>query len=63
MEQVVARKAHNLEVAGSSPAPATKKFFKLFIFLNIMKTIFNINILNEREEEELKSFSSHIFIC
>lgn len=25
MEQLVARKAHNLEVTGSSPVPATKK--------------------------------------
>ena len=26
MEQLAARKAHNLEVVGSSPAPATKEF-------------------------------------
>ncbi len=34
VEQLVARRAHNPEVAGSSPAPATKtsKFFRGFFY-------------------------------
>ena len=51
MEQLVARKAHNLEVAGSSPAPATKKI-KLF---KNMKNIFNNIEVIEREEERKSS--------
>ena len=30
MEQLVAREAHNLEVVGSSPTPATETFFERF---------------------------------
>ena len=45
MEQLVARKAHNLEVVSSSLAPATKKEFlvQMINFNNIENT--------EREEE------------
>lgn len=31
MEQLVARRAHNPEVVGSSPAPATKKVQKYLV--------------------------------
>ena len=31
MEQLVARRAHNPKVVGSSPAPATRKFKKSLV--------------------------------
>ena len=48
---VVARKAHNLEVGGANPSPASKNF-KLF---KDMKNIFNNIEVIEREEERKSS--------
>ncbi len=38
VEQLVARRAHNPKVVGSSPASATKKTVKTFVF-----TVFSLN--------------------
>ena len=57
VEQLVARRAHNPEVVGSNPSPATKKtaylsgffFFKLFhfaILANFWPTGIRKNIIN-----------------
>jgi len=42
MEQLVARRAHNPKVVGSSPAPATKKgcYCILFFYFGILKSLF-----------------------
>ena len=40
VEQLVARRAHNPKVVGSSPAPATKKesgFYRIFCFKEIRR--------------------------
>ncbi len=60
MEQLVARKAHNLEVAGSSPAPASKK--KILNYLKYMKKIFNNIEVIEREEERVKCSALFLFL-
>lgn len=39
IEQLAARKAHNLEVPGSSPGPATKLAFDRRWKINLVKTI------------------------
>ena len=59
VEQLVARRAHNPEVAGSSPVPATKKIFVPFgteIFscyeicaFNLRPTGFRGNTLDRRQ--------------
>jgi hypothetical protein len=60
VEQLVARKAHNLEVAGSSPAPASKK--KILNYLKYMKKIFNNIEVIEREEERVKCSALFLFL-
>ena len=66
MEQLVAREAHNLEVVGSSPTPATKKPLRnrrLFLFLapfnslNIFISSFSRR--NFSADSEFPLFRSH----
>ena len=58
VEQLVARRAHNPEVVGSSPAPATKakkpsKDGFLFFF-NLQKNIIFVGLIVKNEEAKLK---------
>ena len=54
MEQLVAREAHNLEVVGSSPTPATEKpsrnrrfFYFLTVFFRILQLLATIVLSNK----------------
>ena len=51
MEQLVARKAHNLEVRGSSPLPATKICFMEFMIVD-NKTVVSQGFTSEEAAEK-----------
>ncbi len=55
MEQLVARRAHNPKVVGSSPTPATKNKLKVKKMENCMNicNYCNININNINDDERM----------
>ena len=56
MEQLVARQAHNLEVTGSSPVPATTRDEALKHCFSAFSFTFPMHLVRNNRKEEVDSF-------